>query len=77
MSLKGPNPVHFVFRRNFATVASQWQHAEMDKAQLKAQSATSATSIIAEIALRSKVFKVYCAAIALRYQLFFIKSSIL
>ena len=57
----------------------------MGKAQLEAQSATSATSAIAkvalpvnflflniaEFALRTKVFKICCALIALRFQKFF------
>ena len=57
----------------------------MGKAQLGAQSATSATSAIAEVALRfnflflniaevtlrTKVFEICCALIALRFQNFF------
>ena len=57
----------------------------MGKAQLEAQSATIATSAIAEVALhfiflflniaevalRTKVFKICCALIALRFQNFF------
>ena len=41
------------------------------KAQSEAQSATSATSAIAEIALRTKVFKICWALIALRFQFLF------
>ena len=58
---------------------------EVGKAQLNAQSATSATSVIAEVALHfnflfltiakvalwTKVFKICCALIALRFQNFF------
>ena len=57
----------------------------MCKAQLEAQSATSATFAIAEVvlhfnflfwniaevALRAKIFKICCALIALRFQIFF------
>ena len=57
----------------------------MGKAQLEAQSATSSTSAIAEVALRfnflfwniaevalrNKAFKICCALIALRFQFFF------
>ena len=43
----------------------------MGKAQLEAQSATSATSASAEVALRNKAFKICCALIALRFQFFF------
>ena len=57
----------------------------MGKAQLEAQSATSATFAIAEVALRfnflflnnaevalrTKVIKICCALIALRFQIFF------
>ena len=35
------------------------------------QSATSATSGIADVALRTNVFKICCALIALRFQIFF------
>ena len=41
------------------------------KAQSEAQSATSATSAIAEIALQTKVFKICWALIALRFQFLF------
>ena len=44
--------------------------AEVGKAQVEAQSTTSATSAIAEVALRTKVLKVCCALIALRFQTF-------
>ena len=61
------------------------QLLEVSKTQLEAQSATSATSAvaevalrfnflvlnIAEVALRTKVFKICCALIALRFQNFF------
>ena len=61
--------------------------AEVGKTQLEAQSATSASSAIAEIALhfnfyfetlrklllRAKVFKICCALIALRFQFFFFR----
>ena len=43
----------------------------MGKAQLEAQSATSATSAIAEVALRNKALKICCALTALRFQIFF------
>ena len=43
----------------------------MGKAQLEAQSATSKTFGIAEVALRTKVFKICCVLIALRFQIFF------
>ena len=40
------------------------------------RSATSATSAIAEVALRTKVFKICCALIALRFQFFFFFFSV-
>ena len=60
-------------------------HPEVGKAQLEAQSATYATSAIAEVALhfnflfgniaevalRNKAFKICCALIALRFLFFF------
>ena len=45
--------------------------------QLEAQSATSATSAIAEVALQNKAFKICCALIALRFQFFLVNSAIL
>ena len=65
---------------------------DVGKAQLEAQSATSANSAIAdvalrfnflfwniaEVALRTKLFKICCALIALRFQFFFsVNSAIL
>ena len=44
------------------------KRTEVGKAQLEAQSATSA---IAEVALRTKVFKLCCALIALRFKFVF------
>ena len=63
----------------------RWLNTEVGKALLEAQSATTATSaiaevalrfnflfwIIAEVALRTRVFKIWCALIALRFQNFF------
>ena len=49
--------------------------ADVGKAQSEAQSATSATSAIAEVALRTKVFKICCALIALRFQIFVLVNS--
>ena len=40
------------------------------KVRLEAQSATSTASAIAEVALRTTVFKISCALIELRFQFF-------
>ena len=67
----------------------QTKFAEVGKAQLKVQSATSATSAIAEVALsfnflflniaevalQTKVFKICSALIAIRLQFFFLVNS--
>ena len=66
-------------RNGFERYFNNWQKPEVGKAQLKAQIATSALAEvalrfnvlfwnIAEVALRTEVFKICCALIALRFQ---------